>query len=166
MLRSRSMAAILVVEDTDLLRRMYADRLTADGYRVIAAADGLEALSALRSDTPDLILLDLIMPKMSGLEVLELVKKDPRLKDIPVLVLSNLGQDTDIQRGLELGAIDYLIKNDARPADVAAKIQAILKLAGGRVSDGPKFKLLVRDREADADAFVDSAKLTRRMWCP
>lgn len=160
------MTAILVVEDTDLLRRMYADRLTADGYRVIAAADGLEALSALRTDTPDLILLDLIMPKMSGLEVLELVKKDPRLKDIPVLVLSNLGQDTDIQRGLELGAIDYLIKNDARPADVAAKIQAILKLAGGRVSDGPKFNLLVRDREADADAFVEHANLTRRMWCP
>lgn len=156
---------VLVVEDTELLRRMYSDRLVQDGFRVVPAADGLEALSVLRTDTPDLILLDLIMPKMSGLEVLELVKKDPRLKNIPVLILSNLGQDSDIQRGLEMGAIDYLIKNDARPADVAEKIKAILKLVS---ASGPAqgFKLIVRDREGDADAFVEHARLTRRMWCP
>jgi len=157
---------ILVVEDTELLRRMYADRLTQDGYRVLPAADGLEALSVLRTDTPDLILLDLIMPKMSGLEVLELVKKDPRLKDIPVLILSNLGQDEDIQRGLSLGAMDYLIKNDARPADVAEKIAAILKLTGGRQGAGGGYRLIIRDREADAEKFVADAQLTRRFWCP
>lgn len=157
---------VLVVEDTDLLRRMYSDRLEADGYRVLAAADGLEALSLLRTDTPDLILLDLIMPKMSGLEVLSLVKKDPRLKAVPVLILSNLGEDEDIRRGIELGAVDYLIKNDARPADVSEKISAVLRVTGSRAEDRPSFRLLVRDREADADAFVSAASLTRRFWCP
>lgn len=157
---------VLVVEDTELLRRMYSDRLTQDGYRALQAADGLEALAVLRTDTPDLILLDLIMPKMSGLEVLDLVKKDPRLKDIPVLILSNLGQDGDIQRGLEMGAMDYLIKNDARPADVSEKISMILKFAGSRAVDKAAYRLAIRDREADADRFVEDAKLARRFWCP
>lgn len=157
---------VLVVEDTDLLRRIYTDRLAMDGYRMLSAADGLEALSILRTDTPDLILLDLIMPKMSGLEVLELVKKDPRLKDIPVLILSNLGQDSDMQRGLDMGAIDYLIKNDARPDDISEKIGAILKLAGSRGGTQQTYRLVVRDHTADADRFVEAARLARRFWCP
>lgn len=160
--------AVLVVEDTELLRRMYADRLTQDGYRVLTAADGLEALSTLRSDTPDLILLDLIMPKMSGLEVLDLVKKDPRLKDIPVVILSNLGDDADMQRGLDMGAMDYMIKNDARPADVSEKITAILAMVDG--PDGPAaakgYRLAIKDREAGADDFIAIAGLPRRFWCP
>lgn len=157
---------ILVVEDTELLRRMYSDVLAQSGYRVLQAADGLEALNMLRTETPDLILLDLIMPKMSGLEVLELVKKDTRLKEVPVLILSNLGQDSDIERGIQMGAIDYMIKNDARPADIAEKIGAILKLAAGRAKDLPGFNLIVKDREGDADKFIEHAKLQRRFWCP
>lgn len=159
---------VLVVEDTDLLRRMYTDRLTQDGYSVLDAADGLGALSILRNSTPDLILLDLVMPKMSGLEVLEMVKRDPRLSPVPVLILSNLGEDADIQRGIEMGAIDYLIKNDARPADVSAKIGEILKMTGGATSGGSTatYRLIIRDHEADADAFVADASLARRLWCP
>lgn len=157
---------VMVVEDTELLRRMYCDKLEQEGFHVLPAADGLEALSQLRSATPDLILLDLIMPKMSGLEVIELVKKDPRLKDIPVVILSNLGQDADMQRGIEMGAVDYLIKNDARPADVADKIKMLLAHMGGRGGNQASYRLVIRDREADADRFVADAKLTRRMWCP
>lgn len=156
---------ILVVEDTELLRRMYSDRLQQDGYRVVSAADGLEALSILRSDTPDLILLDLVMPKMSGLEILDLIKRDPRLKNIPVMILSNLGQDADIQRGLEMGAFDYMIKNDVRPADVSEKIKSVLG-ATSPTDIGTSFRLIVRDREADADGFVEAAGLPRRFWCP
>lgn len=157
---------VLVVEDTELLRRIYTDRLGMDGFRVLSASDGLEALSLLRTDTPDLILLDLIMPKMSGLEVLELVKKDPRLKNIPVLILSNLGQDSDIARGLEMGAVDYLIKNDARPDDISEKIRSILDITGSRAGDQQAYRLLVKDHAADADGFVAAAKLARRFWCP
>lgn len=156
---------ILVVEDTDLLRRMYVDRLTQDGYRVLAAADGLEALNLMRTDTPDLVLLDLIMPMMSGLEVLERSQADPRLREIPVLVLSNLGQDADIRRCVELGACDYLIKNDARPAEISAKIKRILAERGAK-SKMSAYRVLIRDRELDADTFIADAGLPRRLWCP
>lgn len=157
--------SVLVVEDTELLRRMYADRLTIDGFRVLTAADGLEALGILRSETPDLILLDVIMPTMSGLEVLERVQKDSRLQRIPVLILSNLGEDQDIRRCIEMGATDYLIKNDARPADISTKVSAILRSRGGK-SDAAVYRLMIRDREGDADRFVADAGLTRRLWCP
>lgn len=157
---------ILVVEDTELLRRMYSDKLVQEGFRVLPASDGLEALSLLRSETPDLILLDLIMPKMSGLEVIEVVKKDPRLKDIPVLILSNLGQDADMQRGIELGAVDYMIKNDSRPADVAEKIKLVLSHMAGRGGNQSSYRMFVRDREADSDRLVADAHLARRFWCP
>ncbi len=118
------MSTILVVEDTELLRRIYTDKLTQEGYDVIQAANGLEAIAALHEPNIDLVLLDLIMPQMSGLEALEHIKADPRTRDIPVLILSNLGQEQDIERGIALGAIDYLIKNEAKPADVAEKIRA------------------------------------------
>lgn len=164
---------VLVVEDTELLRRMYADKLRQDGYVVLAAADGLEALALLRSHTVDLILLDLVMPRMSGLEVLDTVRHDPRTADIPVLVLSNLGQETDVEKGIEMGAADYLVKNEARPADVSAKIAAYF--AGARTSDAVPaaapmpahaYGLFVRDREGDADDLVSDAGLARRFWCP
>lgn len=157
---------VLVVEDTELLRRMYSDKLTQEGYRVLSAADGLEALSLLRGDTPDLILLDLIMPKMSGLEVLDLIKRDPRLNRVPVLILSNLGQDEDMQRALELGATDYLIKNEVRPNDVAERINGILKVTGTAETGAARYRLIIRDHQADADAFVGDAGLPRRFWCP
>ena len=157
---------VLVVEDTELLRRMYSDRLELDGLSVTTAADGLEALSILRTSTPDLILLDLVMPRMSGIEVLEVIKKDPRLSRTPVLILSNLGQDSDIERGIQLGAVDYLIKNDARPADVAERVSAILGLTGGRTGELDAYRLYLQDRTGDADAFVEAARLVRRFWCP
>lgn len=156
---------VLVVEDTDLLRRMYVDRLNIDGFRVLSAADGLEALSILRNETPDLVLLDLVMPKMGGVEVLERLQSDARFRAIPVLVLSNLGQDADMRRCVELGACDYLIKNDARPADISAKIQSILT---GTSDDSsvPVYRLQIRDHVADSDRFTADAALSRRFWCP
>lgn len=157
--------SVLVVEDTELLRRMYADRLKLDGFNVLTAADGLEAMSALREATPDLILLDLIMPMMSGLEVLERVQSDSRLRNIPVLILSNLGDDTDIRRGIEMGAVDYLIKNDARPADISARITLILQSCDAK-PEAAVYRLALRDRDGDADRFIADACLPRRFWCP
>lgn len=158
--------SVLVVEDTELLRRIYTDKLAQEGYKVFQAADGLECLNIVRTQPLDLVLLDLVMPRMSGLEALEALKRDPRTKDLPVIILSNLGQDGDIQRGLDLGAVDYLIKNSAKPADVSAKIRATLDSRGECASDSTSFKLLVRDHEADADDFVCAAKLPRRLGCP
>lgn len=156
---------VLVVEDTELLRRMYADSLTRDGYRVITASDGLEALSLLHTETPDLILLDLIMPQMGGIEVLKHVKADPRLKNVPVLILSNLGQDDDIRQALQLGATDYMIKNDVRPADISLKINTALRSQSTGAAK-TSYSLYVRDHEGDADRLTVDAGLTRHFWCP
>jgi response regulator RpfG family c-di-GMP phosphodiesterase len=106
------------------------------------------------------------MPRMSGLEALEAIKADPRLRDIPVLILSNLGQESDVERGLSLGAVDYLIKNEAKPADVAEKIALTLEYMNGRQDETGSYKVLLRDREGDADRLVEDAGLSRRFWCP
>lgn len=157
---------ILVVEDTELIRRMYQDKLVQDGYTVLVAGDGQEGLNLLRANHVDLVVLDLIMPVMSGLEALQVIKNDPRTKDIPVIVLSNLGQEGDVERGIEMGATDYMIKNSAKPADVAAKIRLTLDAMGGRMGEQAPLRVLLRDREADADALVDERGLPRRFWCP
>ncbi|MDO9556984.1 MAG: response regulator [Coriobacteriia bacterium] len=167
---------ILVVEDTELLRRMYHDRLVADGFEVTTAGDGLDAINELRNARFDLIVLDLIMPRMGGLEALEIIKSDPRLSPIPVVILTNLGEEGAIERALELGAVDYLIKNAAKPADVSAKIKLTLEHLAPPVPEpstvspsnptGLAFKVLIRDREAEADALVAHARLQRRFWCP
>jgi adenylate cyclase len=158
--------SVLVVEDTELLRRIYTDKLSQEGYKVFQASDGLEALSIVRNQPLDLILLDLVMPRMSGLEALEALKRDPRTRDIPVVILSNLGQDTDVQRGLDMGAVDYLIKNSAKPADVSAKIAATLESRAGAPVEAPSLRVFLRDREGDADALVERSRLTKRLWCP
>jgi len=161
-----SQLRILVVEDTRLLRKIYSEKLTQEGYDVVSAGDGLEALEVLRSQPVDLVLLDLIMPKMSGLEVLESMKNDPRISQVPVFILSNLGQQSDIERGLELGAVDYLIKNEAKPAEVAEKIRLTLEFMAGRATDVTAYRVIVKDREMDADRLIEASRLPRRFWCP
>ncbi|MFA5843601.1 MAG: response regulator [Coriobacteriia bacterium] len=159
-------ATILVVEDTELLRRIYHDALSQRGYTVITAADGLECLNTVRSTVVDLVLLDLVMPRMSGLEVLEAMRNDPRTRDIPVIILSNLGQESDMRRGLDLGAVDYLIKNEARPTDIADRIRLALEHHADHGRAGRAMRVFVRDREGDADAIVADAHLPHRFWCP
>lgn len=157
---------ILVVEDTELLRRIYYDKLVQEGYRVLTAGDGLEALSILRVNPVDLVLLDLIMPRMGGLEVLESLRADPRTAQLPVVILTNLGGESAIDRALEFGAVDYLIKNQAKVADVAEKIRIVLDNVARGETSMESFRLLLRDHEADADGFVTRAGLPRRFWCP
>lgn len=157
---------ILVVEDTELLRRIYADKLVQEGYQVLVAGDGLAALNTIRNNHVDLVLLDLIMPNMSGIEALKALKSDPRTRDIPVIILSNLGQEGDVEQGLALGAVDYLIKNEAKPAEVVEKIRMTLEIAANRQLSTSTYRLVVRDREADAERFIADTKLLRRFWCP
>lgn len=157
---------ILVVEDTELLRRMYRDRLVQDGYDVADAPDGLAALSLIREQHFDLILLDLIMPRMGGIQVLEAVKQDPRTQSIPVVVLTNLGEEATIEHAVSLGAVDYLIKNETRPADVAEKVKLVLDSFA--VADGATeaFTLYPDASRGDVDKIVQHAQLKRRLWCP
>ena len=101
---------ILLAEDDRFLRRAAEAALKRAGFTVLAAADGEEALRMARAEKPDLVLLDLIMPKLQGFEVLKALKADPGTATIPVVVLSNLGQDGDVRRALEGGAVAYLVK--------------------------------------------------------
>lgn len=101
---------ILLVEDDRFLRKAAEATLRRQGYEVLTAADGEEALRVARESPPDLLLLDLIMPKLQGFEVLRRLKADPATAGIPVIVLSNLGQDRDVQQALAAGAVAYHVK--------------------------------------------------------
>ncbi len=157
---------ILVVEDTELLRRMYRDRLVQDGYEVADAPDGLAALGLLRDQHFDLILLDLIMPRMGGIQVLEAVKQDPRTQSIPVVVLTNLGEEATIEHAVSLGAVDYLIKNETRPADVAEKVKLVLDSFAATDTGKASFMVYPDSSQGDINALVEHAALKRRLWCP
>ena len=118
---------ILLAEDDRLICRAYEASLKQEGFEVACAHDGEEALQKLGDFTPDLILLDLIMPNKNGFEFLEAIKPDAKLKKIPVIVLSNLGQDSDVERAKSLGAVDYMIKSDSSIQKIVEKAREYLK---------------------------------------
>lgn len=119
-------SSILLIEDDTFLAGMYVTKLTMEGFQAELATDGKMGLEKAKKSKPDLILLDILMPKMNGFEVLEQLKKDQNLKKIPVILLTNLGQKTDVLKGLELGAEDYLIKAHFMPSEVVEKIKKVL----------------------------------------
>lgn len=119
---------VLVVDDDEFLSNIYVISLRRYGFGVSVARNGEEGLAAARKDKPDIILLDLMMPKMDGFETLENLKSDDGLKDIPVLVLSSLGQKEDTSRAMDLGAADYLRKTETLPNECLRKVYAALKL--------------------------------------
>ena len=119
---------ILIVEDDDFLLQMYVTKLELEGFQVISAIDGIKGLKLAKKDKPDLVLLDLQLPSMSGFEVLENLKQDDEIKQIPVLILTNFSQKEDIERCLNLGASDYLIKAHFVPSEVIKKIKDILSM--------------------------------------
>jgi DNA-binding response OmpR family regulator len=117
---------VMVVEDDLFLSQLLSNRLSREGLNVIRAGDGEEALNILKDTKPDLILLDLILPKKSGFEVMEEIQKNPLLKKAPVVIISNLGQDDDISRGKQLGAVEYYVKAKISIEDLVVKVQELL----------------------------------------
>jgi len=118
---------ILIVEDDKFLRELIVRKLTNENYDVVQAVDGEQGLQKTKEDKPDLILLDLILPGIDGFEVLAQKKEDPFIASIPVIVLSNLGQKEDVDKGLSLGATDYLIKAHFTPGEIIEKVRNIIK---------------------------------------
>ena len=118
-----STKSILLVEDDEFLAELYATKLQLEGFEVALAVDGEKGLQMTKDLKPDLILLNIILPKMDGFEVLAAVKKDPALKSIPIILLTNLSQKDEVKKGLDLGAIDYLIKAHFMPSEVVKKIK-------------------------------------------
>ncbi len=118
---------ILIIEDDKFLRELIAKKLTKEMYDTVEAVDGEEGIKTVKEEKPDLVLLDLILPGADGFEVLGKMKEDPALSQIPVIILSNLGQKEDIEKGLKLGAVDYMIKAHFTPQEIVDKIRTILK---------------------------------------
>lgn len=118
---------ILIIEDDKFLRELIAQKLVKEGYDIAEAVDGEKGVKAAKEEKPDLVLLDLVLPGIDGFEVLARIKGDSEIAQIPVIILSNLGQKDDIEKGLKMGAADYLIKAHFTPAEIIEKIRIVLK---------------------------------------
>lgn len=112
---------ILVAEDDAFYANIYKVKLEKEGFEVTVVGDGQQAIDKLKEKAPDLLILDLIMPEVDGFEALERIKADPKTKDIKVIVLSNLGQDEDVERAKKLGALEYVVK-------ASVSIQEMIKI--------------------------------------
>lgn len=122
------MKKIIIIEDEEVLLDLLKKKLVQEGYQVISARDGLDGLDKIKTEAPDLILLDIVMPKKGGFEVMEELNKDNKLKDIPVIIISNSGQPVELNRIKKLGAVDWLIKTNFNPQEVVGKVKKYLKM--------------------------------------
>lgn len=121
------MHKILLVEDDPFLLDMYSTKFKEVGFEISVAQDGDLALMKAQEELPDLVLLDIVLPKKDGFEILKALKSNRQTAAIPVIMLTNLGLEEDMKRGLELGAQSYIVKAHFTPAEVVAKVREILK---------------------------------------
>lgn len=117
---------ILIIEDDHYMRKIYSNKLRRAGFEVIEAIQGEEGWHKILYEQPDLILLDLILPIKSGFQLLTDIKSNDKTKKIPVVILTNLSQSPDIQKGKDLGAEDYLVKTDVSLTEVVDKVKMVL----------------------------------------
>lgn len=120
------MAKILFIEDEPALQKALGDFLRSHGYEVLSALDGEQGLAEVRRAHPDLVLLDLILPRLHGLDILQAMRDDPLLSAIPVVILTNVESSESVERAVELGAKAYLVKTDYALEEVLAKVQSVL----------------------------------------
>jgi len=121
------MKKILIVEDDKFLRELMVRKLSQEDFQIIEAVDGEEGVKKIKEVIPDIVLLDLILPGIDGFEVLAKIKEDPITSPVPVIILSNLGQREDVEKGMKLGAIDYLVKAHFTPNEIIDKVKSNLK---------------------------------------
>jgi len=118
---------ILIIEDEELLSNLLKNKLSELGYEVSVASDGLQGFEAIKEVVPDLILLDLVMPKMNGFEVMRKMQEDDSISSIPIIIVSNSGQPVEIDKAKKLGAKDWLIKTEFDPQEVIDKVNKQLE---------------------------------------
>lgn len=117
---------ILIVDDDLTMLDMYVERIKAEGAIVVTARNGQEALDQIRENKPAMILLDVMMPKLNGLEVLKQLRSDPETSELPVVLLTALADDKTRRQGMDLGAADYIVKSETLPIDVIEKIRKVI----------------------------------------
>ncbi len=118
---------VLIIEDDNMISSMYRAKFESDGYEVSLAVDGASGVELVKKEKPDIILLDIILTQLDGFSVLKKLKQDPQTKEIPVVMLTNLGTGEDKARGEKLGVADYLVKAKFTPAQVSERVTEILK---------------------------------------
>lgn len=123
---NKTMAKLLVAEDDKFISEIYATKLQAEGFEVAVAEDGEAAIKKIKEEKPDMVLLDIFMPKFDGIEVLRQIKQLDEVKDIPVIVLTNASEKEYVDQAMQLGAVDYLIKSNFTPDEVKGKLEKYL----------------------------------------
>lgn len=123
---SKEKIKIFLIEDDSFLLGMYATKFELEGFKVIVAEDGEKAVGLAKKELPDIILLDILLPKLDGFEVLKRLKTESETAKIPVILLTNLSQRDEIEKGLKMGAKDFLIKAHFMPSEVVEKIKRVL----------------------------------------
>lgn len=119
--------SVLLVEDEKMLADMYSTKFSMEGFATHTAYDGESGFEMAKQVEPDIILLDIIMPKLDGFAVLKMLRDEPATKKTPVILLTNLGQDEDIKKGKHLGATDYFVKANHTPAEIVNKVRSVLQ---------------------------------------
>ncbi|MFA6588033.1 MAG: response regulator [Patescibacteria group bacterium] len=123
----KSKSVVVLIEDDQMIREMYQAKFTKAGYEIHDAADGAAGLELVKKIKPDIILLDIIMPKMDGFQVLKQLRENPDFQKTPIVMLTNLGQEEDVKKGQELGSTDYFIKTNFTPSAIVDKVKSLLK---------------------------------------
>ena len=160
-----SKGTILIVEDQQGFRRIYHDVLANDGYEVLEAQDGEEGWAMVKSQKPNLVLLDLGLPKMDGFEVLKHIRDDAETKHIPVIIFSVLGEQKDVKKGLEMGANDYTVKGFYTPRQILSKIKSLMTQVDTKKSVN-SYKLKIMDSREDAATLQSEIGLVNGYLCP
>ena len=155
---------ILIIDDSVTLRTIYKSVLEKEGYKVLVADDGEKGWAMVQSEKPQLVLLDLMLPKLHGFDILRNIRADDTTKKIPVIVLSSQGNPADVQKAIQLGANDSMVKGSHSPREVLAKIQKLMPAA-----DTPKqphrYRLSVHEGKLDASTLQQDIGLTEPFRC-
>lgn len=160
-----SKGTILIVEDQQGFRRIYHDVLTNDGYEVLEAQDGEAGWEMVKGKKPNLVLLDLGLPKIDGFEVLKRIREDAETKHIPVIIFSVLGEQKDVKKGLEMGANDYTVKGFYTPRQILSKIKSLMTQVDAK-STVNSYKLRIQDNREDAVKLQNEIGLSNGYKCP
>lgn len=162
---AESRGTILIIEDEPGFRRIYKDFLESEQYKVLEAADGEKGLVLAQSEKPDLILLDIVVPSLSGFDILRRIRSDQSIKNTPIIIFSVLGEKDTIKKGLELGADDFAVKGFYSPGEMLSKIQALLNKADSK-KHIISYLLSVNEERADAEKLQQDMRMIKLFRCP
>jgi DNA-binding response OmpR family regulator len=162
---TNDIGTILIIEDDASFRRTYQDMFNAAGYTVIIADNGEMGWDLAKSTKPDLIMLDLFLPRLHGFEILKYIRSDVETKDIPVIITTSMGEKENIKKGLELGATDYMVKGFFTPREILAKIRSVFVQAKERKGFA-SYKVSLNESKRDADKLIIDLGFKRSLVCP